>query len=67
MQAFWDVSVCMCGIEEKNCVNAFSNICKNLNDVSSSFLGFSLQNNSLVDKDNGYSCDLCAFLYSFLN
>lgn len=28
-------SVCTSRIEEENCVNAFSNICKNLNDASS--------------------------------
>lgn len=41
-------------VEEENCVNAFSNICENLNDVSISFLGLIcvlLQNNSLVEKD----------------
>lgn len=63
-------SVCapVCGTEEENSVNAFSNICRNINDVSISFLSLicvSLQNNSLVVKENGYFSHICVFFYPF--
>ena len=55
----------VCAAEEEKCVNAFSNISKNLNDVSSCFVGLSLQNNSVVDKDQSCSCYLHAFYSPF--